>query len=360
MAPLLKNLYNEAYIDLLCLNIVKYEPTFDAQGFKKSLFCDNYKQKELKERMRFIATLLGQFLHDNYALNIQILQNTFSDMNHKYALENMIFQDFVEVYGQNDFEISMQALEHFTIGSSSEFAIRVFLIKSQEKTLRQMKRWALHDNYHVRRLASEGCRPRLPWAVALPNFKTDPRTILEILELLKDDESEYVRKSVANNLNDIAKDNPDIVKQIAKEWIGFSNNRDRLIKHGCRTLLKQSDTEILKLFGLKVPQHLKIENFNFTKEVQLGKNLEFSFEITSNISLGKIRVEFALYFLRKNNVYNKKVFKISEADIKEKGKQITKSYSFKAISTRVYYKGIQKLSIIINGVVFKEVEFTLF
>ena len=359
MAKLLKNLYNQKYIDLLCLTIVKSKPIFNTKNFKKALFCEDFEKKELKERIYFIATLLGKFLHDNYAQNIETLKKTFSKMNHQYALENMIFQEFVAIYGRNNFELSMQALEYFTIGSSSEFAIRSFLINEPAKTLLQMRRWALHDNYHVRRLASEGCRPRLPWAVALPAFKQDPSAVLEILELLKDDESAYVRKSVANNLNDISKEHPDIVKNIAKKWIGFSKDRDKLIKHGCRTLLKNSDTEILELFGFYTPQEIKVTHFHINTEVKLGENLEFSFEITDKTSLGKIRVEYALFFLRKNGTHNKKVFKISEADIQANTKHITKSYSFKPISTRAYYKGVQKISIIINGVVFEMREFIL-
>jgi len=129
-------------------------------------------------------------------------------MNHNYGLENMIFQDFVEVYGLDSFDVSMMAFEVFTVNSSSEFAIRKFILKYEEKTMIQMLLWAKSENEHVRRLASEGSRSRLPWAVALPVFKEDPTSVVEILELLKDDVSAYVRKSVANNLNDISKDNP--------------------------------------------------------------------------------------------------------------------------------------------------------
>jgi len=359
MAPLLKNLYNEEYISLLATNISLFYKEFDVENFTKEIFVESYENLELKERMRHISTMLGTHLPSDYKESIEILKQVFSSMNYAFSLENMIFQDFVEVYGLNDFKISMDTLESFTKQSSSEFAIRKFILKYPEETLQQMLLWTASNNEHVRRLASEGCRPRLPWAISLPLFKKNPTKILEILTLLKDDESKYVRKSVANNLNDISKDNPEILKRVTKKWIGASRRRDSLLKHGCRTLLKNSDREILELFGFKEPTKIQLKNFCFTKDVKLGGSLEFSFEIISKEVLGQIRVEFALDFLRKNGQQNRKVFKISEATVLENRKTISKSYSFKKISTRVYYRGKQRVSILINGVSFVSEEFTL-
>ncbi len=118
-----------------------------------------------------------------------------------------------------------------------------------DEMLSQMISWSKHENNKVRRLASEGSRPRLPWAMALPSYKNDPSPILPILENLKEDSCEVVRRSVANNLNDIAKDNPDTVIDISKQWKGKSKETDALVKHACRTLLKQGELQILKLFG---------------------------------------------------------------------------------------------------------------
>ena len=144
-----------------------------------------------------------------------------------------------------------------------------------------MKLWAKSKNEHIRRLASEGCRSRLPWAIALVKYKENPKEILEILELLKDDESLYVRKSVANSLNDISKDNPQILKNIAKKWIGVNKNRDWILKHSCRTLVKNGDTQVLELFGFRKNNNINIENFMLNKQVKLGDALEFSFTLKS-------------------------------------------------------------------------------
>ena len=359
MAELFKDLYNTQYIQLLATNITKKYPTFQHTAFKQAIFNTSWNEYELKDRMHHISTILGDFLPKEYKKAIDILSLIFTNMNNSYGLENMIFQDFVEVYGLDSFDVSMRALEIFTVNSSSEFAIRQFLIQEEQRTMKQMLVWAKSENEHIRRLASEGCRPRLPWAIALPVFKGDPTLVLEVLELLKDDTSAYVRKSVANNLNDISKDNPEIVKKLTKEWLGFSKERDSMLKHGCRTLLKASDSEVLALFGFTKPVNITLQNFVHTSCVNIGEELEFSFDICSSQTLGKLRIEFIMGFLRKNGKQNKKVFKIAEGTYAQKTKAVSKTYSFRPISTRVYYKGEQSLSILINGVVFKEISFKL-
>lgn len=354
---LLKNLYNKEYISLLLGALdIKY---LEKEVFLKSIFNSEWKDKELKQRMRHISTTLSNFLPNNYRESIKILKLTFSKLNHSYGLENMLFQDYVEVYGLEDFEVSIDALEHFTYKCSSEFAIRQFILKYPDATMKQMQIWACSDNHHVRRLASEGCRPRLPWAIALHEFKKDPKDIISILEKLKDDESEYVRKSVANNINDISKDNPQIVKNLASIWFGENKNRNALLKHGCRTLLKASDKEILSLFGFTKPDTVKLTNFQVNDDVEMGEELEFSFTLSSKNELGKLRIEYAIDFLRKNATHNTKVFKISEGVFTQNEKLVSKKHSFRAISTRKYYKGQHKISIIINGVNFAEKKFKL-
>jgi 3-methyladenine DNA glycosylase AlkC len=359
MAKLLKELYDENYINILSNNIINNYVSFNKNNFIASIFNENWQDKELKQRMRHISNTLYIFLPNNYEETICILKNTFNKMNDRYSLENMIFQDFVEVYGLENFQISMNALECFTINSSSEFAIRQFILKYPDETIRKMELWAIDKNEHIRRLASEGCRPRLPWAIALAKYKENPKEILSILEILKDDESLYVRKSVANSLNDISKDNPQILKDITKSWIGINRNRDWILKHGCRTLLKNGDTEILEIFGFKENNNISINNFILNPKVKMGENLNFSFILKSKENMGKLRIEYSIEFLRQNNKYSKKVFKISEGIYNKESKNISKYYSFKPISTRKYYKGIHKLNIIINGTILESREFIL-
>ena len=360
MAELLKNLYSEKFIKHLSQSINKYFPIFEENDFFDSIFNNRWESLELKQRMRHITKNIYKYLPNDYVESINILKNSYEGMNtFGYRLENIIYQDFVEVYGLEHWEVSMDALEQFTINCSSEFAIRQFILQDEEKAMKQMLVWAKSENHELRRLASEGCRSRLPWAVSLPIFKKNPTKVLEVLELLKDDESKYVQKSVANNINDISKDNPEIVIDIVKRWKDYSKSRDWILKHGCRTLLKSSNKEILKLFDYKNSDTLSIENFTCSNSVKEGEEVFFSFDILTTEKMNKLRIEYKLDFLRANGKHNSKVFKISEVENFIGVKNIEKKYSFKPISTRRYYEGLHKVYIIVNGVILQERSFFL-
>ncbi len=271
----------------------------------------------------------------------------------------MFFPTFVELYCLDDYPLCIDALAFFTQYSSAEFAVRPLIEKQPEMMMAQMLKWASSDNEHIRRLASEGCRPRLPWASALPAFKQDPTLILLILEKLKDDKSEYVRRSVANNLNDISKDNPELVVELVKQWQGISKQCDWIIKHACRGLLKQAHPEALKLFGFSSVSHVSVTKLNVDKQVVMGDTLAFSFELSSKQALGKLRIEYAIDFMKKNGKQARKIFQISESTIQARQKQVSKNFSFKPISTRKYYLGKHQLAVIVNGVEKQVIEFKL-
>ncbi|MGB5866454.1 MAG: DNA alkylation repair protein [Arcobacteraceae bacterium] len=272
MAELFKNLYNEKFIEQLSTELQSFHPGFDKQSFTNAIFDESWKVLELKQRMRHISTKMYLYLPHNYKNAIEILKQTYQKLDSfGFRLENIIFQDFVELYGLEEWEISMEALECFTINCSSEFAIRQFILHDEQKAMNQMLLWAQHENHEIRRLSSEGCRSRLPWAVALPSFKKDPSKVLEVLELLKDDESKYVQKSVANNINDISKDNEQIVIDLIKKWHGYSKSRDWILKHGSRTVLKNSHPEVLQLFGYEQNESLRVENFRCDERVKSGE-----------------------------------------------------------------------------------------
>ena len=366
MAKLLKNIYNHTYISTLAIDLNYIYSPFNQKQFITNIFTNEWENKELKQRMRHIAITIYKQINLPYIDAIIILQKCFINREKNstnrvlnLGLENMIFQDFVEVFGLDYFSQSMQALECFTQNSSSEFAIRQFLLKYEAQTFTQLKLWTKSKSEHTRRLASEGCRPRLPWAIALPLYKKDPTNVIKILELLKNDKSKYVQKSVANCLNDISKDNIDIVKNLAKKWIGKSDSLDWIVKHGCRTLLKAGDKDILEIFGFKYDKNIQIQNIILDKKVKMGEDFSFSFELIDTKNLGNLRIEYALNFLRQNNKYSRKVFKISEQNYKINKLSISKKYSFKKISTRVYYKGLHSIEFIINGQSINKSEFIL-
>jgi 3-methyladenine DNA glycosylase AlkC len=357
MADLLKDVYNKKFILELSSEIMKVYPTFNEKKFTRNIFNKEWGEKELKQRMRHISENMQQSLPNNYIKALAILKPVSLKFT---GLGHLIFPDFIEFCGLDDYESSVSAMAFFTEGSSSEFPIRFFIIKYRNKMIAQMKRWAKSDNEHLRRLASEGCRPRLPWAVGLPDFKRDPGQILPILEQLKTDESEYVRRSVANNLNDISKDHPDVVIKIAKKWKGLNPATDKLVKHACRTLLKAGNVDTLKLFGYKEPKDIFLEKFKVSKEIKMGDEIMFSFSlVTVKNNLGRLRIEYIINYVRQNNKTGRKVFKISEGDFSESAREMSKKHSFRKISTRKYYPGKHGISIVVNGKVLAEKSFLI-
>lgn len=316
--------------------------------------------------MRHITHTLKKHFSDDFNKNAETILNLIPVLeNNRFKPENLefiFFPDFIEVYGTNNYDTSVKAFETITQFVSCEFAVRPFIINNQKEMLNQMFDWSNHKHPMVRRFATEGCRPRLPWAMAIPSLKENPEPIISILENLKNDVSESVRRSVANNLNDISKDNPKTVIDLVKKWKGVTKETDSLTKHACRTLLKQGDLELMELFGFGAIDKIKINDFKILTEfVKIGGVLEFSFNIvnTSN-KASKIRLEYGLYYQKANGSLSKKVFKISEKYYLEKSTtKINRKQSFRIITTRKFHFGKHQVSIIINGTEFEKMDFEL-
>lgn len=352
---LLKELYSKQFYNRIAEVFEITVPGFKKAPFLRQIFTPDFEEKELKERMRHTSVVLHEFFPRDYKKTVAIIKQSIHRFRENGIGEDglafMFLPDYVEHFGLEDYETSVQAIEFITQFVSCEFAVRPFLLRYEDKMMQQMKAWAGHENHKVRRLASEGSRSRLPWAMAVPALKKDPAKILQVLERLKNDPSEWVRRSVANSLNDIAKDHPQIVLDIAKKWSGISKETDAIIKHGSRTLLKQGHTEILKHYGLD-GKHISVSNFKIIRpKIKVGEHLEFSFEVTNKSkSTQKVRLEYAVYFQKQNGQLSKKVFKISERDYSpQMTEQILRKQSFAPITTRKYYAGLHQLSIITNG-----------
>ncbi|MCF6283304.1 MAG: DNA alkylation repair protein [Candidatus Polarisedimenticolaceae bacterium] len=357
MAEPLKNRYNEAFIGRLVGELSAHHAPFDGDAFARQLFDSSWPERELKQRMRHITGTLHAYLPADYRQTLEILKPV---SRHFSGFEPMFFPDYVECYGLDDYQASIPALAHFTQYSSSEFAVRPFIERYGDEMMLQMQRWAESDNHHIRRLASEGCRPRLPWAMALPAFKKNPEAVIEVISKMRCDESEYVRRSVANNLNDISKDHPERLLQLAQAWLGEDEKTDWIVKHACRSELKRGVPEVLKLFGFDDPKHIEISAFTLQPEVKMGDGVGFSFQLTTaKKSLGRLRIEYAIDFMKANGKQRRKVFKISESDVVEVQKSVIKQHSFRVISTRKYYPGAHVLAVIVNGRVLSKLSFTL-
>lgn len=349
MAEPLKAIYHEAFIQSLAQSIVDVYPLFDADAFVAAVFGPGWEELELKARTRKITHSLGAALPSKYGEALAVLEAVSESFG---GLQHLVFPDFVEVYGLHDWERSLPALAKFTRQSTSEFAVRPFLLQDQERMLKQMFSWADDPDEHVRRLASEGCRPRLPWAVALPRLKRDPEPILPILEKLKEDPSEYVRRSVANNLNDISKDHPERLVALAVQWIGCDARTDWILKHGCRGLLRAAHPRVMALFGMTPPTGVTVEEWTVTPdEVRIGDSVRFGYSVRApQGDPVKLRIELAAYFVRTTGKDYRKLFKLSEkvvegGSLQEGGRR----FSYADLSTRRHYPGAHRLALVVNG-----------
>lgn len=349
MAELLKDrFFTHSSMNKMAETIQQFYPKFNKEKFLNLVFDKSFESKELKERMRHVTLCLHETLPQSYPEALEILKQVAPQIR---GFEAMSLPDYVELYGMEDWDFSLPALGYFTKYASSEFAIRPFLDKEPEQVMTYMSKWAEDEDQNVRRFASEGCRPRLPWAMALPKFKKEPRPIFPILEKLKNDESEFVRKSVANNLNDISKDNPDLMLDMCERWYGQSKNTDWIVKHACRSLLKAGNKRALLLFGYSDPSHISVETFQLDKEsVVIGDDVHFSFALNINEpKKSKVRLEYAVYFMKAKGQRSKKVFKITENTYASGRHEFSKKHSCADQSTRKHYPGEHHIGIIVNG-----------
>lgn len=249
----LKYYYNKELAKLLADKISKVYPKFSKQKFINQVD-KKTRGLDLKDRVETITDTLREFLPNDYKKAIKILMKILGPPNPNetgmfkegYWLMPVAF--FVEKYGVADFKISTDAIYEITQRNTGEYAVRPFLMKYPKKMISLMLKWSKNKNVHVRRLSSEGMRPKLPWAKKLEQFIDDPRPIFPILENLKQDESLFVKKSVANNLNDILKDNYDIGISIIKKWSKSKNpDTEWIVKRALRNEIKKGNSEARKL-----------------------------------------------------------------------------------------------------------------
>ena len=357
---LLKEVYSKDFLFLLAKTIKIFDNNFAEKKFLELL--DAWDEKELKQRMRAISQKLFITISaKNYRDKVKILKQVASALpKDKYSsLALIIFPDFVENYGLDDFDFSISALEFFTEFGSSEFAIRKFIKSDSKRALVFVKKWTKSKNFHVRRLASEGIRPMLPWGEVIHEFKKDPSEIIKILEELKHDKEVYVTKSIANNLNDISKNNPQKVLDLLTRWRNEKVSLS-LIKHALRTLLKKGNHQALELIDIRHSKNYSIQSFALQKNlVKMNGDLIFDFALENKESAAKIRLEYALYFLKQNQSHFKKIFQITTKEFALGKFSFSKKHSFRNITTRKYHKGLHMISLVVNGVENQKLQFEL-
>ena len=355
---LLKDLFNPDTIGIVAEAVAAESSGFDRRAFLAAVFDDGWESRELKERMRHTTECLRAALPGDYEDALVVLVRA-GPHTADAGFPAMVMSDFVEVYGLDNFEPSVAALAVFTRTVSAEFAVRPFLVRYPEATLDQMMEWAQSDDPALRRLASEGTRPRLPWGMALKQYQADPAPIVPLLESLRHDPSEDVRRSVANNLNDIAKDHPDLVVEVLSDWQDGSDEVADITKHALRILIKKGHPGALELLGFTPDPEVVVDDLQVAPDPGVvGKKVSVSFSVHSTGTASQpIVIDGVVHFARPTGV-GTKVFKWKTAEL-EPGASLAvkRSVSLQQMSTRRVHPGTHAVEIQVNGTRLGRVEF---
>jgi 3-methyladenine DNA glycosylase AlkC len=355
-------LFNRDKVAKIAGEVKNVYPNFKEKEFVSAVV-GAFKNLELKERIAWIRENLQKFLPDEYRKAVEILLHSLPSECDPNKTDNDFgdfiyapYSDFVATHGlkKNDLEFSLKALKQLTTRFSAEDAIRRFINAYPEATMTTLFAWTDDNHYHVRRLASEGTRPRLPWS---QKIAISPEAALPILNQLFSDRTRFVTRSVANHLNDISRTHPELVLKTLKKWQNSKKQHPSemnfIIKHSLRTLIKQGHPSAMKIIGFSHQPLITVSHFAVTKtQVQVGEAVEFSFVITA-LQPEKILVDYIIHFQDKKGLgKNKKVFKLTQATLtKNQSLTITKKHPLrKNMTTRTYYPGEHVIQLQVNGV----------
>lgn len=361
-----RSVFNREVVRSFARDLSDVWPQFDARGFVRMI---NSRIEDLNfgARSDLITEALERYLPEDYPAAVRILLDALGpelDAPELTGFDGFIIMPqtaFVARNGLDHFDLSMHALCEMTKRFSSEGAVRAFLRRYPDRTLRLFAEWVKDPNPHVRRLVSEGTRPRLPLSTRLREFQKDPSPVLVLLEQLRADPELYVRRSVANNLNDIAKDNPDVVVRTLKRW---SREKDAgtqwIIGHALRTLLKQGHPSALALQGFGADAAVRISEITVRPvPIRRGQDAVLQLTLASEGSgAQQLMIDFVVYFVKANGERRPKVFKLAKKRLRA-GEEIilTKRLSFRPMTTRTIYPGTHRVEIQINGKIIGGIDF---
>jgi 3-methyladenine DNA glycosylase AlkC len=368
MAEPIKEILNKDAVRWLSQSLARAHPAFATSSFEKA--CNTgLDGLELKQRAMHLACCMTNHLPQHFPDAARIVSSSLDAENPPsgeygtVGLRYMVHDSFIEQFGLDHPEAAFALQEEVTKRGTCEFSIRAFLIKYPAQTHAQMLRWAKTDNSHLRRLASEGSRPRLPWAQRLRRYQENPGPVIEILELLKDDPALYVRRSVANNINDISKDWPDLAVEICARWLkDASEERQWIIKHALRDMVKKGHGGALKLMGVGTAPIVKIADVTLSKRrLKMGETLTFSCAIESiSTKAQDLLVDYVIDYMKANGNTSPKVFKLSRITLRPSESTTVKaSMVFKDLTTRRHHPGKHGLALQINGKRFELATFDL-
>ena len=368
MATTLKSQYGPDVVRCIAAMMSHAWSEFPSRKFMTHALAD-YESLELMDRGRQISHALEAALPADYPRALEVILRAVDapvPRPKKTSLSSFLYLPFTEFVGRvglDHLEESLSAMHLLTQRFTAEFCIRPFLIRHQEQTLRRLRVFASDPSADVRRLVSEGTRPRLPWAPRLPAFQHDPGPTLKLLELLRDDESEYVRRSVANHLNDIGKDHPERLVQVAERWaIGATPNRIALLRHALRSLLKSGHSRALAVVGHAPDASIDVRNPVVTpKRVAWAARVQLGYDVVNTgVTDVSVIAECRVGFVRADGSVSTKAFRMGRFDLAPGAtRSVSKSLSLADLSTRRHYPGAHPVEAQVNGQRFVMGEFRL-
>ncbi|CAI8859128.1 DNA alkylation repair protein [Pseudomonas sp. YuFO20] len=348
-SPALKEIFNAERLRHIAAEMTAVYPGFDAKEFLK-LANDGLAELSVMQRMARVSECLHAVLPAGYEASLGLLRALAPRLNSGFV--SMCLPQYVATYGADRFELSMEALKYFTAFGSSEFAIRHFLRADLQRSLQLMHDWSLDANEHVRRLASEGSRPRLPWSFRLEQIQADPRLAAGILDNLKADPSLYVRKSVANHLNDITKDHPEWVLELIEGWSLDNPHTAWIARHALRSLIKQGNLRALAIIGAGGKPEVQIIDVQVNPPViGLGEKITLSFAVKSTVHTSqRLVIDYAIDYVKANGSTSAKVFKLKALTLPGNATHaIARGQHIKELTTRRHYAGKHAVHVLVNG-----------
>ena len=353
-----KNFINAGVVKNLGNAFQKAYPKFDTKAFNK--LSDKLAPLELKQRVLLITSEFRRQLPEDFKKAAPIVKKVLNSKS-LGGFQLWPVSEYISQFGTDDLEISMDLMYIMTQSFTSEFAIRPFLLKNPEKTMKILEGWIEDENVHIRRWVSEGTRPNLPWGGKIPSFIKKPAT-LHLLEALKYDEELYVRKSVSNHLNDISKDHPDLLIKTLKSWNKEAPEAHKakikwITKQALRTMIKKGHPGALGLMGVKHGAEVSVSKIKLNqKDYKLGDVLSFEFTLESESKKSQdVIVDYSLGFIKSNGTLVHKVFKLKALTLKAGEKVVMKkNHSLKRITTMTFYPGEHEVQIQVNGKIMKK------
>jgi 3-methyladenine DNA glycosylase AlkC len=360
MADALKTFFSPTLVRRLAADVARAHPHFASASFIKEA-CAGLDALELLDRGRHIGRVLGSHLPASYPDAIDIIVRSLGP---EHATDELIGAGmapffylphtiFVAERGLEHYELSMRAQYELTKRFSAEGSIRPYIALDPERAIRTFLTWARDPNAHVRRLVSEGTRLRLPWAPRVAWLDAHPDRVIALLDMLKDDPSTMVRRSVANNLNDLGKVHPELLVRTATAWLSDATpERRQLVEHALRNAVKRGDRNALALLGYGKKAAIAIEAVSFTpRRVRIGERVQMRFAVRSTSrARQELLVDVAVHFVKARGKAAAKVFKVARLEVAPRARtELATTFSLAVHTTRVPNPGKHAVDVIVNG-----------